>query len=67
MYLFIGTSRMDGGLWSQASRLSYNLRDTISRSTVQVIMFVIPSDITLNVIFFISEFILESTFKIKLS
>jgi len=58
---------MDGGLWSQASRLSYNLRDTISRSTVQVIMFVIPSDITLNVIFFISEFILESTFKIKLS
>ncbi|ESW04527.1 hypothetical protein PHAVU_011G102500 [Phaseolus vulgaris] len=27
---------MDGGLWSQASRLSYNLRDTISRSTVQV-------------------------------
>ncbi|WVZ01844.1 hypothetical protein V8G54_022650 [Vigna mungo] len=27
---------MDGGQWSQASRLGYNLRDTISRSTVQV-------------------------------
>jgi len=36
MLLFIGMSRMDGGQWSQASRLSYNLRDTISRSTVQV-------------------------------
>ncbi|XP_057455841.1 L-ascorbate oxidase homolog [Lotus japonicus] len=27
---------MDGGQWSAASRLNYNLRDTISRSTVQV-------------------------------
>ncbi|KAJ6973276.1 L-ascorbate oxidase-like isoform X1 [Populus alba x Populus x berolinensis] len=27
---------MDGGQWSPASRLSYNLRDTISRCTVQV-------------------------------
>ncbi|KAM1373315.1 hypothetical protein ACFX2I_024031 [Malus domestica] len=27
---------MDGGLWTPASRLRYNLRDTISRSTVQV-------------------------------
>ncbi|RDX92755.1 L-ascorbate oxidase-like protein, partial [Mucuna pruriens] len=27
---------MDGGQWTAASRLSYNLRDTISRSTVQV-------------------------------
>ncbi|CAM8992492.1 unnamed protein product [Rhodiola kirilowii] len=27
---------MDGGLWSESSRLNYNLRDTISRSTVQV-------------------------------
>lgn len=27
---------MDGGQWSAASRLGYNLRDTISRSTVQV-------------------------------
>ncbi|XP_065875999.1 L-ascorbate oxidase homolog isoform X1 [Euphorbia lathyris] len=27
---------MDGGLWSPASRSSYNLRDTISRCTVQV-------------------------------
>ncbi|CAI0550675.1 unnamed protein product [Linum tenue] len=28
--------RMDGGQWSAASRLNYNLRDTISRCTVQV-------------------------------
>jgi hypothetical protein len=28
--------RMDGGQWTPASRLSYNLRDTISRCTVQV-------------------------------
>ncbi|TQD88666.1 hypothetical protein C1H46_025798 [Malus baccata] len=27
---------MDGGQWTPASRLRYNLRDTISRSTVQV-------------------------------
>ncbi|CAM8883950.1 unnamed protein product [Rhodiola kirilowii] len=27
---------MDGGQWSEASRLSYNLRDTITRCTVQV-------------------------------
>ncbi|KAK2379970.1 L-ascorbate oxidase protein [Trifolium repens] len=27
---------MDGGQWSAASRLNYNLRDTISRCTVQV-------------------------------
>lgn len=27
---------MDGGQWTPASRLSYNLRDTISRCTVQV-------------------------------
>ncbi|KAJ6710776.1 MULTI-COPPER OXIDASE [Salix koriyanagi] len=27
---------MDGGQWSPASRLTYNLRDTISRCTVQV-------------------------------
>ncbi|XP_057490028.1 L-ascorbate oxidase homolog [Actinidia eriantha] len=27
---------MDGGLWSSASRSQYNLRDAISRSTVQV-------------------------------
>lgn len=27
---------MDGGQWSAASRLNYNLRDTIARSTVQV-------------------------------
>ncbi|WOH05739.1 hypothetical protein DCAR_0625159 [Daucus carota subsp. sativus] len=27
---------MDGGQWSDSSRLSYNLRDTISRCTVQV-------------------------------
>uniref|UniRef100_A0A7N0TFC3 Laccase n=1 Tax=Kalanchoe fedtschenkoi TaxID=63787 RepID=A0A7N0TFC3_KALFE len=27
---------MDGGPWSESSRLNYNLRDTISRSTVQV-------------------------------
>ncbi|GFS31905.1 SKU5 similar 5 [Actinidia rufa] len=29
-------SLMDGGLWSSASRSQYNLRDAISRSTVQV-------------------------------
>ncbi|KAJ6674684.1 hypothetical protein OIU85_010912, partial [Salix viminalis] len=28
-------SRMDGGQWSPASRSSYNLRDTVSRCTVQ--------------------------------
>ena len=28
--------RMDGGPWCTASRTSYNLRDGISRSTVQV-------------------------------
>lgn len=28
--------RMDGGDWTPASRLTYNLRDTISRCTVQV-------------------------------
>ncbi|KAK9155676.1 hypothetical protein Sjap_003156 [Stephania japonica] len=27
---------LDGGQWTPASRLSYNLRDTVSRSTVQV-------------------------------
>ncbi|KAL5715398.1 hypothetical protein ACHQM5_017225 [Ranunculus cassubicifolius] len=27
---------MDGGQWSSASRLRYNLRDTVARSTVQV-------------------------------
>lgn len=27
---------MDGGEWTPASRLSYNLRDAIARSTVQV-------------------------------
>ncbi|PNX89724.1 L-ascorbate oxidase [Trifolium pratense] len=27
---------MNGGQWSAASRLNYNLRDTISRCTVQV-------------------------------
>ncbi|KAF9589524.1 hypothetical protein IFM89_025242 [Coptis chinensis] len=27
---------MDGGQWSAASRLNYNLRDTVARSTVQV-------------------------------
>lgn len=27
---------MGGGEWTPASRLTYNLRDTISRSTVQV-------------------------------
>lgn len=35
-------NRMDGGQWSPASRLSYNLRDGISRCTVQV-----PGDILL--------------------
>ncbi|KAF9597495.1 hypothetical protein IFM89_019022, partial [Coptis chinensis] len=27
---------MDGGQWSSASRLGYNLRDTVARSTIQV-------------------------------
>lgn len=29
-------SRMDGGKWSSASRQGYNLRDAVSRYTVQV-------------------------------
>jgi hypothetical protein len=27
---------MDGGLWTTASRNSYNLRDAVARSTTQV-------------------------------
>lgn len=29
-------NRMDGGQWTPRSRLSYNLRDAVTRSTVQV-------------------------------
>ena len=35
---FSEMDRMDGGQWSPDSRLNYNLRDTVSRCTVQVNM-----------------------------
>lgn len=42
--------RMDGGQWIPASRLTYNLRDTISRCTVQVaVSFISLSDSVLMI------------------
>lgn len=37
VFLCLWVNRMDGGQWSAASRSSYNLRDTVSRCTVQVL------------------------------